>query len=434
MTDFPEYDPRQPSILPGSESAPLGADRASLSAKQQSAELQPAEADAVASAAAEPGVVPSAVEPSLAAAAPSGTEPPLFQSWSQPQPPPPARIPHLGHLLLLFLLGGIGFACAAVLIFLAMYFHLFGWDTSAKSAMDIRLILSSEGILYLATFGIGLAVFPQVWRQGFFAAIQWRGEVALRRFWPLAGAAVGCLALALLDELALPSPSGSPIEQMMRSPGAAWLMFAFGITLAPFFEEMFFRGFLLPALSTAYDWIAEKVSVSSPVVFAANGRPQWSTRAATVAAVVFVGSPAGIYLAGHAFVAGRLSLGLFVFGIVIPIVAILSGFLLVIATRKSPSRDHFPLIDPNGHPRWSLPAMTVASLLTSLPFALLHVEQQGHSLGPFLLLVAVSLILCTVRLVTRSLAASTLVHACYNFFIFTLAMIGTGGFRHFDKM
>ena len=78
--------------------------------------------------------------------------------------------------------------------------------------------------------------------------------------------------------------------------------------------------------------------------------------------------------------------------------------------------------------------MIVASVLTSIPFALIHVEQQGHSLGPFLLLIMVSLVLCTVRLKTRSLACSTLVHACYNFLIFTLALIGTGGFRHFDKM
>jgi membrane protease YdiL (CAAX protease family) len=39
-----------------------------------------------------------------------------------------------------------------------------------------------------------------------------------------------------------------------------------------------------------------------------------------------------------------------------------------------------------------------------------------------------------VRLITRSLAASTLVHACYNFTIFFLMLVGTGGFRHLDKM
>ena len=93
-----------------------------------------------------------------------------------------------------------------------------------------------------------------------------------------------------------------------------------------------------------------------------------------------------------------------------------------------------PPLDVNHHPQWSFPAMIAGSVLTSLPFALLHVDQQGHSLGPFLLLILVSLILCTVRLKTRSLAASTLVHATYNFIIFALALIGTGGFRHFDKM
>jgi hypothetical protein len=142
---------------------------------------------------------------------------------------------------------------------------------------------------------------------------------------------------------------------MFSAPGAAWLMFAFGTTLAPFFEELVFRGFLLPALCTAWDWVAEHI-------------------------------------------------------------------------RHEPA----PPLDPNGHPQWSLPAMAVASVLTSIPFALLHVEQQGHSLGPFLLLIVISLILCTVRLKTRSLAASTVVHACYNFIIFSLALIGTSGFRHFN--
>jgi membrane protease YdiL (CAAX protease family) len=78
--------------------------------------------------------------------------------------------------------------------------------------------------------------------------------------------------------------------------------------------------------------------------------------------------------------------------------------------------------------------MVIASIFTTLPFALMHAEQQGHSLGPFILLIVVSLILCAVRLVTRSLAASTLVHACYNFLLFLLMLIGTEGFRHLEKL
>jgi membrane protease YdiL (CAAX protease family) len=78
--------------------------------------------------------------------------------------------------------------------------------------------------------------------------------------------------------------------------------------------------------------------------------------------------------------------------------------------------------------------MIVAAIPTSLLFALIHADQQGHSLGPFLLLVLVSLILCAVRLKLRSLAASTLVHSCYNFMIFSVMLVSTGGFRHLDKM
>jgi membrane protease YdiL (CAAX protease family) len=155
----------------------------------------------------------------------------------------------------------------------------------------------------------------------------------------------------------MPGPEHAPIEDIFTSPGAAWLMFAFGVTFAPFFEEMFFRGFLLPSLATAWDWAIEQ-STGKPA------RP----------------------------------------------------------------------LDANGHPQWSIFAMIVASIATSLPFALIHREQQGNAIGPFLLLIAISLILCAVRLKTRSLAASTFVHACYNFLLFFSMMIGSGGFRHMDKM
>jgi membrane protease YdiL (CAAX protease family) len=64
----------------------------------------------------------------------------------------------------------------------------------------------------------------------------------------------------------------------------------------------------------------------------------------------------------------------------------------------------------------------------------MHAEQTAHALGPFLLLVCVSLVLCWARLSTRSLAASVLVHASYNFMLFALILLGTEGFRHLDKM
>jgi membrane protease YdiL (CAAX protease family) len=267
------------------------------------------------------------------------------------------RIPHLGHLALLVAFLIFGFLCATVLMLAAYFLHLDGVTTQAQIKTNVYYLLGFEAILYLVTLALSIPLFPLLWRKSFFAGIHWRGTTALRLGWRLLAIAAGCFVLALLDEVLLPGPKHSPIEDIFRTPGAAWLMFCFGVTIAPFIEEIIFRGFLLPSLATAWDWTIEKSIVKRP-------RP----------------------------------------------------------------------LDENGHPQWSLFAMVIASIFTSLPFALVHAEQQGHSLGPFLLLVTVSLILCAVRLKTRSVAASTLVHACYNFFIFSTMLVGTGGFRHFDKL
>jgi hypothetical protein len=284
-------------------------------------------------------------------------ERPIFQSYYQPEIRPPARVPHLGHLAILGVFAFFGLLCASVLIRSALYFHLFGVTTLQKAITDIHYTLGSEAILYLFTFGACVLFFPLIWHKGFFAGLQWNGAIALRLRKQLFVTAAICFVLALVDSFLLPGPTDAPIDKIFRAPGAAWLLFAFGVTLAPFFEEMIFRGFLLPALCTACDWINEKIT-------GAAVRP----------------------------------------------------------------------LDENGQPQWSLNAMAIASVLTSLPFAGMHAAQTGYSLGPFLLLVGVSLVLCWARLSTRSLAASVMVHASYNFLLFSIMMLGTGGFRHLERM
>jgi membrane protease YdiL (CAAX protease family) len=281
----------------------------------------------------------------------------LFHSWSQPEAIPPARIPHLGHLALLSAFLLFGLVCMMALMFTAMHFLLEGVSTQEQIKTNVHYLLGSTAVLYLVALALSIPIFPRLWNNSFFSGIHWRGATAFQLGWRLPAIALGCFMLAMLDQVLLPGPDHAPIIEFFRSPGAAWLMFAFGVTFAPFFEEMFFRGFLLPALATAWDWAIEK-STGMPA------RP----------------------------------------------------------------------LDANGHPQWSIFAMVIASVLTTIPFALMHADQQGYSLGPFLLLIVVSLILCAVRLVTRSLAACTLVHACYNFLIFFTMMVATGGFKHFDKM
>jgi uncharacterized protein len=300
---------------------------------------------------------PMAHQPFHPQAEPANFESSLFQSQQRPEIYTADRIPNFGHLALLIPLLLVSVIAATVLFVGGVRIHLFGVTSLQQAGNEIHFILGMEGLIYIFTFGAALLVFPVFWHESLLAGLQWNGATAVRLSPRLVSAAVVCFLLAWLNGVLMPGPSNTPIEKVFKTPGAAWLLFGFGVTFAPFFEEMFFRGFLLPSLCTAWDWAIER----------AKGKPA------------------------------------------------------------------LPL-DANGHPQWSLTAMVVASIATSIPFAWMHAEQTGYSLGPFLLLVGVSLVLCAVRLLTRSLASSVFVHACYNFLLFSLMMVATGGFRHLDKM
>ncbi|MHB8303140.1 MAG: CPBP family intramembrane glutamic endopeptidase [Acidobacteriaceae bacterium] len=82
--------------------------------------------------------------------------------------------------------------------------------------------------------------------------------------------------------------------------------------------------------------------------------------------------------------------------------------------------------------RWTGPL--VAAILTSLPFAFLHAEQVAKAWGPLAIVCLVSIVLCAVRDRTGSVAASAMVHACYNFSIFAVMFYASGGFVHLDRL
>ncbi len=353
MSTFPEPIPNEPEdSLPGEDVAPPSTDPLAL-------ENTPAPPAEWIGEPEDPNFEPQeAAASSVSAALPAEEiREPIFAVHTQPPPRREERIPHLGHLGLLALLVLFGLIGTMMLVPLALHFHLFGVTSIAQAATDYRYALGSQAAQYLITFAGCLVVFPIIWRKPYFEGIHWHGATALSRTGRLISAAVLCFFVAMINGVLMPGPTNAPIDELFKAPGAAWILFAFGVTLAPFFEEMAFRGFVLPSLCTGYDWCVEH----------------------------FTGAP------------------------------------------RRP-------LDEYDNPQWSLPAMIVASLLTSIPFAVMHGAQTSWSLGPFLLLIFVSLVLCSVRLHTRSLAASTLVHAFYNFMLFSFMLLGTGGFKHLDKM
>ena len=90
--------------------------------------------------------------------------------------------------------------------------------------------------------------------------------------------------------------------------------------------------------------------------------------------------------------------------------------------------------------RWrSTNTLTVASFffsgfLTSIFFAVLHAAQLANTWAAVGVLLCVSFLFTWVRVVTQSVACSTLLHASYNFSVFLTAFVVTDGFRHLEKM
>ncbi len=261
------------------------------------------------------------------------------------------RIPNLLHLLL--------FLALTIAILFAAEFAtlLLSHQPLHRAASNQKLQLIVTAGVYLLTLWVAGVLFPALWGRSFRGGIQWNGGGA--KLLPLAilGLLLGFTAEAVSSHL--PTPHEMPIEDVFQAPGIIWFLVIFGTVLAPLFEEIVFRGLLLPALANAVDWLRLPHAKTEQSELA---HEQW-----------------------------RHSEG------------------------------------------WSTPALVASSLVTSVLFALIHAPQLGFNWAPVTLLVCVSLVLCGVRIWTKSVAASTLVHGVYNMAAFILIFVSTGGFRHMNQ-
>ena len=124
-----------------------------------------------------------------------------------------------------------------------------------------RVLLHSENegiylIFYQALLDVVILLFIYFtitlkYNSPFLKSIKWKSSQALRvaPFIPLGI----LLALAVAGVSALfPSPSELPIEKLLKQPHAAFFFASLGIVVAPFVEEVVFRGFIYPVVES---WI-----------------------------------------------------------------------------------------------------------------------------------------------------------------------------------
>ena len=185
------------------------------------------------------------------------------------------RIPHLGHALLFFSLTATAFfLCLLVLA------ALFKGKVQPGGGVDTAVSLGTEAAAYILALAGSYRLFPLLWKRSFLSGFHWNGLVARRNLGRLIGTGVLLSALAQVGEHFVKEPKSPEIDQLMRTAGGAWGVMLLGTLLAPLMEEIAFRGFLLPAFATAYDWLSLK---RTP----ANVRQWQATTGNTNAALIF---------------------------------------------------------------------------------------------------------------------------------------------------
>ncbi len=161
------------------------------------------------------------------------------------------RIPHLGHALLF-----LSLTCTAFFLCLILAAAFLRSHAQDRDSLDAAVSLAAEAATYVITLAAAYKIFPLIWKRSFLAGIHWNGLAARRYATRLVSAGILLSFLAQFGERFVKEPSSSEIEKFMRTTGGAWSVMLMGTLLAPLMEEIAFRGFLLPALATAYDWLS----------------------------------------------------------------------------------------------------------------------------------------------------------------------------------
>jgi membrane protease YdiL (CAAX protease family) len=349
----------------------------------------------------------------------------------------------------------IGLVLVVALFFFSSIFLigvLHGSHSSGLSARQLSknpgplVIVPSMTLAYLVMLGAMYVLVTHHRQRPFWQTVAWR--------WPgewwlgyLVGGSMLAVGLGLLSRL-LPIPKSLPMDRFFQDRQGAFLMMFLGVAVAPFAEEMLFRGFLYPVLDrwlqsmfmtrqqirracvwvlivAGWGYIAHRLPLAWSLLFAILA---FLTTAALFAArtLRFGRQVRRVLLPGAALVVWGLasrSISDRAFGSVTIALAVLACLLGLLSMA--------PPADASAAGRWG---RLLAVLATSAGFAMVHSEQLGQAWGPLLVLFMVGLVLTITRVVTQSVTPGYLIHVGYNLTLFSLLYLGTDHFRHLERI
>jgi membrane protease YdiL (CAAX protease family) len=134
-----------------------------------------------------------------------------------------------------------------IVIYIAQYPRLPDPKAIASSAL---FVIPTEVAAYVIVVAFMALLVWIRHNQKLFEAVHWnmpRQGIALGALG--VGAAMGMCSLVAENLLQRWTPKSLPIEEFFKNPSSGYLLAGFGILVAPLVEELFFRGFLYPALA-----------------------------------------------------------------------------------------------------------------------------------------------------------------------------------------
>jgi membrane protease YdiL (CAAX protease family) len=184
------------------------------------------------------------------------TEPILgFDAVAPPPPQPPRAVGenpvfNLWDVLLIVVTAVVSLFFCSLFALLVIYATHHGRVNEKQLLNNVLIFLPAQLVAYIFTVGFMVFLVWQKYRKSFLEAVNWnmpRGKLAWGSV--AVGAALAMTTQAASALLQPWIPKSLPIEQYFRTPASAYALAAFGILVAPFVEELFFRGFLFPALA-----------------------------------------------------------------------------------------------------------------------------------------------------------------------------------------
>jgi len=166
----------------------------------------------------------------------------------------------LDVLTITFITVGAIFGTTLLALMLASGLPAFRNLGSAEILADPRVIVPAQTVAYGIVFFFIYRIVAGYKHLSFAETIHWRWPAIRSVAYLLIGIALAIVVVLL--ERVLPMPKDTPFDKLFRSASGAWMMSFLGIAVAPFMEELYFRGLLFPVLARNMNLLAS-ISLTS---------------------------------------------------------------------------------------------------------------------------------------------------------------------------